>query len=202
MRDDDHRRRRGFTSLQMTSTERSRLEQLDLVLQSSEVREKLAPIIRRVRSDLAGRREALMAWEPVPLEVFGSTLPPELRSSWIFALRAGADTGAERHPNSHQRMMSICGAGDLQTEDKGKWRSNHLISDPSAPLEARWISIPPNVWHRPLIGDEADWVVVSFHTVAAEQLIEERPAPETANGTKQMRYLDQKSDGDGDQLRH
>ena len=50
-----------------------------------------------------------------------------------------------------------------------------LTSDSDAPLEKRWISIPQNVWHQPVISKETDWVVVSFHTVPAEELIEERP---------------------------
>jgi hypothetical protein len=83
-----------------------------------------------------------MTWEPIPLIVFGSALPPEIRSAWVFVLRAGADTGAERHPNSHQRMMSFEGSGDLQTREPGKWLSNVLVSDAEAPLERRWISIP------------------------------------------------------------
>lgn len=177
----------------MTSTERSHLEHLDSIFRSSEMRKKIEPIISRVRAELASKREALMAWEPIPLELFRAPLPPEIRSSWVFVLRAGADTGAERHPNSHQRMRSIRGSGDLQTEEAGTWRSNHLVSDSNAPLESRWISIPPNVWHRPVVGDKEDWVVVSFHTVPAEELIEERPAPDTASGTKQMRYVDRQS---------
>jgi hypothetical protein len=36
--------------------------------------------------------------------------------------------------------------------------------------------------------DDGDWVVVSFHTVAAEELIEERPA-DTSGDTKKMVYL-------------
>jgi len=47
-----------------------------------------------------------------------------------------------------------------------------LTSEQAAPLEQRWISIPLNVWHRPVIGKDADWVVVSFHTVPVEELIE------------------------------
>jgi hypothetical protein len=47
-------------------------------------------------------------------------------------------------------------------------RLSMLISDSDAPLEKRWISIPQNVWHQPIISKEADWVVVSFHTVPAE----------------------------------
>ena len=87
-------------------------------------------------------------------------------------------------------MMSAQGSGDMRTEQEGKWRSNFLISDPAAPLEQRWISIPPNVWHRPVVGKDADWVVVSFHTVLAEELIEERPSPGTAGETRRMKYLD------------
>src|SRR5438067_11914647 len=98
-----------------------------------------------------------MTWEPIPLTVFGRALPTEIRYAWVFILRAGADTGAERHPNSHQRIMSFEGSGDLQTGDPGQWLSNTLISDPAAPLEQRWISIPPNVWHRRVDGLAGDW---------------------------------------------
>jgi hypothetical protein len=174
--------------MKMTPAEQRQLEQLDSAVRG--VRDKIEPIIARVRADLARKPQALMTWDPIPLDVFGASLPPEIQSSWIFVLRASADTGAERHPNSHQRMMSLDGSGDLQTNEGGKWRSNCLISDPDAPLDARWISVPPNVWHRPVVGDKEDWVVFSFHTVPAHELIEERPAPQTASGTRQMRYLD------------
>ena len=173
----------------MTLEERSRLEALDTVLRSKNVREQIRPVVERVRAELARRSEALMTWEPIPLSVFGRALPPEIRSAWVFVLRAGADTGAERHPNSHQRMMSFEGSGDLQTGEPERWQSNVLISDPAAPLEQRWISIPRNVWHRPVIDRDADWAVVSFHSVPAEELIEERPDSSSKDATKQMKYL-------------
>jgi hypothetical protein len=133
-----------------------------------------------------------MAWEPIPLSVFEDPLPGEVKSAWVFVLRAGADTGAERHPNSHQRMMSWEGRGDMRIkkreskEGEIQWDSNVLVSDPDAPLEQRWISIPPNVWHRPVVPKGDDWVVVSFHTVPAEELIEERP--DRGEGPRRMRY--------------
>ena len=173
----------------MTNEERSRLEALDTALQSDSVRENICSVVVRVREQLARRKDALMSWEPFPLDVLATTLPPEIRSAWVFVLRAGANTGAERHPNSHQRMMSFEGSGDLQTGEPGKWRSNVLISDPVAPLERRWISIPTNVWHRPVINAKTDWAVVSFHTVLAEELIEERPDDSSEAGTRQMKYL-------------
>jgi hypothetical protein len=173
----------------MTLEERLRLEVLDAALRSDSAREHIRSVVARVREQLARRKDALMSWEPVPLHVLTTTLPPEIRSAWVFVLRAGADTGAERHPNSHQRMMSFEGSGDLQTGEPGKWRSNVLVSDPEAPLERRWISIPTNVWHRPVIDAAADWAVVSFHTVPPEELIEERPDDSRQFGTRQKKYM-------------
>jgi hypothetical protein len=173
----------------MTKEERSRLETLDAALRSESVREHIRSVVIRVRDQLSRRKDALMSWEPFALEVLTARLPAEIRSAWVFVLRAGADTGAERHPNSHQRMMSFEGSGDLQTGEPGNWQSNVLASDPDAPLERRWISIPPNVWHRPVIDAEADWAVVSFHTVPAEELIEERLDDSREGATRQMKYL-------------
>src|SRR5437667_11661593 len=177
----------------MTADERSLLQQLDRIVRSEQVRVQILPIVERVRAELTRKQDALMAWEPIALTLLGDALPAAIRSGWVFILRAGANTGAERHPNSHQRMMSFEATGDLQTdatsaehtvqtESEIDWRSNILVSDPRAPLERRWVSIPPNVWHRPVIPEGADWVVVSFHTVPAAELIEERP------GAKQMFY--------------
>jgi len=186
--------------------ERSLLEILDTIVGSEEIRAQIYPIVERVRTELARNKKAQMTWEPIPLTIYGGALPSGIRSSWVFVLRAGATTGAERHPNSHQRMMSFEGAGDLQVQarhgtslsirrtglaDGGKvqWQSNFLVSDPDAPLERRWISIPRNVWHQVVVPEGPDWVVVSFHTVPPEELIEERPDSDDADRTKQMRYL-------------
>src|SRR6266403_3294638 len=187
----------------MTKDEKSLLDELDRILRSDEIRAQIQRVVERVRKDLTRKKEAVMAWEPVPLQVFGRALPSGIQSSWVFILRAGADTGAERHPNSHQRMTSFEGTGDMQVEDRCRksdvsgqrsegailWQSNVLVSDPDALLERRWISIPENVWHQPVVAKEADWVVVSFHTVPAEELIEERPIDHAASRTKQMRYV-------------
>jgi hypothetical protein len=176
----------------MTPEEHTCLESIDAVLRSETVHSQICQLVERVRAELSRKKEAVMTWEPIPLTVFASLLPPEIRSAWVFVLRAGADTGAERHPNSHQRMMSFEGSGDMRTGEPGQWQSNMLVSNPEAPLEQRWISISRNVWHRPVVGRDADWAVVSFHTVPANELIEERPGDGSGDGTKQMKYLAQK----------
>ncbi len=172
----------------MNPQEGSILESLDALLQSDAVRAGISPIVTRVARNLVRDRAALMAWESIPLSIYGESLPPFIRSSWVFILRAGATTGAERHPNSHQRMMSFRGTGDLQTRGEADWQSHLLISNRDADLEQRWVSIPTNVWHQAIVPD-VDWVVVSFHTVPAEQLIEERPDVADASLTHQRRYV-------------
>ena len=172
----------------MSPQERSILQTLDSLLQSDPVRARIDPIVERVERKLSADHTATMAWEPIPLTIYGEELPGFIRSSWVFILRARATTGAERHPNSHQRMMSYRGTGDLQTGGDGHWQSNLLISNRDAPLEKRWVSIPTNVWHQAVVPD-ADWAVVSFHTVPAEELIEERPDAVDANRTRQRKYV-------------
>jgi hypothetical protein len=185
----------GAINDKMTQEEQALLEVLDNLVRSKPVRAQIEPIVERVRAELARKQNALMAWEPIAPATFGTQLPALIRSGWVFVLRAGANTGAERHPNSHQRMMTFGGTGDMQTavkstpskvnaESEIEWQSNVLVSDAGAPLERRWISIPQNVWHRPVVSWGADWVIVSFHTVPAADLIEERL------GARQMRYLD------------
>jgi hypothetical protein len=179
----------------MTTEERSLLETLDAIVGSEEIRAQIHPIVERVRAELARNEKAQMTWEPIPLAIYSGALPSGIRSSWVFVLRGGAITGAERHPNSHQRMMSFEATGDLQVQAgladdvEGQWQSNLLVSEPDARLERRWISIPRNVWHQVVVPEGPDWVVVSFHTVPAEELIEERPDSDDPGRTNRMRYL-------------
>jgi hypothetical protein len=156
--------------------ERRILQSLDSAVSSPRAVAALAPVCERVLATLARGPREIEAWEPVPLGLYGAALPPEIRSSWVFVLRRRVTTGAERHPNSIQRMMSWRGHGDFQVHDGERWRSHHLVGDSAAPLERRWVSIPAETWHQGVVGEQ-DWLVVSFHTVAADELIEERPDP-------------------------
>ena len=172
---------------QWAVTERAILETLDAVLRGKGVRPAIETIAARVEAALAADPQAKLAWEPVPLETYGTVLPAGVQSSWVFVLRAGITSGAERHPNSHQRMMAWRGSGDMHIWEGNRWQSNLLTMDPAAPLEARWVSIPVNGWHKPVMGADT-WVVASFHTVPAHELIEERGDPESDAETQQHTY--------------
>lgn len=164
------------------------LQTLDKIVRRESVSETIDSISRQVEHKLSQDSDALLAWEPVPLAVYGQRLPGVVYSSWVFVLRARANTGAERHPNSRQRMMSYRGSGNLQIWDGDGWCSNHLVSDADAQLESRWLSIPANVWHQAVVPEQ-NWVVVSFHTVPEDELIEERPDMTDASLFHQRRYI-------------
>ncbi len=172
----------------MNPAERDILQSLDELLQRESVRDAIQPVVKRVERMLEAEPSAVMAWEPLPLSIYPNPLPAFIQSSWVFILRARTTTGAERHPNSHQRMMSFRGTGDMQTGGPGQWKSNPLVSSRDADWEKRWISIPTNVWHQCAVPD-ANWVVVSFQTVPADELIEERPDDAASGGTKQRLYV-------------
>ena len=177
--------------MRIAADERAILEALDALVGQSEVRQALDRIGSRLEQKLEADRSSLLAWEPVDLSLYGGPVPDGIRSSWVFVLRAKTDSGAERHPNSIQRVMSFRGSADLQTqvgEQPGPiWTSNHLVSQPTAPLEDRWLSIPCGVWHQGVMSG-GNWVVVSFHTALAQDLIEERPASRRGE-TLQRTYI-------------
>ena len=154
--------------------EQARIELLDAAIRSPRPAAILAAAADELKAELARNATAVMVWRPIPLDIY-HRLPDEIASSWVFVLRAGCTSGAERHPNSIQRVMSYRGSADMQTWERHAWVSHHLSGNPKAPIQQRWLSIPTNVWHRPVMGAE-DWVVVSFHTAADNQLIEERPS--------------------------
>lgn len=162
---------------------------LDEIVRRESVREVIDSLVPRVEQKLEKDSEALLAWEPVPLDTYGGGLPNMIRSSWVFIVRGQAKSGAERHPNSHQYMMSFKGAGDLQVMTGEKWDSNLLVSEPKKKIESRWVSIPPYTWHQ-AVASKGNWVVVSFHTAPEDELIEERPDSTDTQLTRQRLYLD------------
>jgi hypothetical protein len=120
----------------MTREERSLLDGIDKMLRAEDVHAQIQTVVERARAELQRKTTAVMAWEPIPLSIYGNALPAMIRSSWVFILRAGTNTGAERHPNSHQRMMSFEGSGDMQVE-KAKQTLNAQRSTPKSDRKVR-----------------------------------------------------------------
>ena len=170
--------------------ERNLIETLDEAVRQAPVIHALNSIVARLDRRLTGEPDALMAWEVVPLTTYGLDLPDVILSSWVFVLRAHVATGAEFHPNSHQRMLSYRGDGDFPVWSDGRWQSNFLISAPDAPLESRWLSIPVNTWHQSM-KPRQNWAIVSFHSVSEAELIEVKGDPDNPTSHESRRYLDQ-----------
>ena len=181
--------RSQYTPAVMSATTDPVITALEAAARSGAVLTYVGQVLERVGRALAGT-DAAMTWESVPLAVFDRSLPEAIKSCWVFVIRAGAETGAERHPNSHQRSLSLTGRGEFQLREGGRWESYPLVSAPGAPRERRWVSIPPSTWHRLFVGGES-WGMLSFHTVAAADLVEERPmGPDGLDGgpTERHRY--------------
>jgi hypothetical protein len=171
----------------MSTDERLILKTLETAVRSPGAAAFIRALADRLDRALAQGSASPMAWDTVPLELYGDSLPPLIRSSWVFILRAGTSSGAQRHPNSHQRTISYRGSGDLQLWAEGRWRSHPLLSEPSGAIEDCCVSIPPNTWHQAVVPAE-HWIVVSFHTAGAQELIEETGDPGTESVTRQRRY--------------
>jgi hypothetical protein len=162
---------------------------LESAARSSEAAARVALVLERVERKLA-TTDGPMAWEPIPLADFDRPLPEGIQSAWIFVIRAGAESGAERHPNSHQRSLSLLGRGEFHLREAGRWKPCPLVSDAGASAEQRWLSIPPSTWHR-VLAKHGNWGMLSFHTVPAAELIEELPiGPDGLDGgpTEQRHY--------------
>src|SRR6266480_290475 len=100
----------------MTKEERLRLETLDTALRSDNVREHIRSVVARLREQLARKKDAPMSWQPFPLDVLATTLPPEIRSAWVFVFfhTVPAEELIEERPDDS------CEAGTRQKKYLGK----------------------------------------------------------------------------------
>jgi len=147
----------------------------------------IAPVLTRVERALESRPDQPQAWEPLSVSTLPFSIPADIRSCWVFVLRAGASFGAERHPNSHQRTIALSGEALFEVLVDDSWSKLLIRATTDEMDSASAISIAPSVWHRITIG-EGNFVSVSFHTALAEQLIEETPVGEDLSVTTQTLY--------------
>lgn len=148
------------------------------------VRPWLMAIAIKLRVELEAWPERKSTEEAVPLDLYGRDLGAGIASSWVFVLRARHDHPAERHPNSIQRMFALDSAGAMEVWRDKAWQRCDLAPSADDP----GLSIPANCWHRPARLD-VTWGVVSFHTVAAYDLIEEVGDPATNAAGARRHYL-------------
>ncbi len=160
---------------------------LSYLVNSFRQSDAIAPVLARVERALADRPNQPQAWEPLALTDLPFKVPGDIRSCWVFILRAGATFGAERHPNSHQRTVALSGDAlfEILIDDSWSQWPIHATSDEKDSASA--VSIPPSVWHRITIG-QLNFVSMSFHTVPVEQLIEEIPVEGDLSVTTQRLY--------------
>ena len=142
------------------------LLRLDDAVRAVLARPDFAAQVERLARELKSSSEPF-TWTALALSEL-PTLPPAIRSGWIFVLRADAGSGAHFHPNSIQHMAMVRGRGDSVV---GGQRRPMLGFDAPAPAAERWHVIPQRVPHEFFPAGEP-MVVVSFHTCSPEELEE------------------------------
>jgi len=147
----------------------------------------MASLLAQVEAVLAARPDQSQAWKALDLGSLGFEIPLDIRSCWIFVLRAGATFGPERHPNSHQRTLALSGQALFELRDDDSWSAWPVSATPDGVRATSVISIPRSVWHRIQVGPE-NFVSVSFHTVPVEELIEQTPVGDDFSITTERLY--------------
>jgi len=148
------------------------MAQLSRLVHAPAARSFLLGMAEALRHQLDETPHVASTHAPVPLDIYGSPLPGDIASSWVFVLRENEVHHAERHPNSIQRMFALDTPCAMEVWEQGEWRRR-----PLAPGGAEGgLSIPVRSWHRPALIDRR-WAVVSFHTVPVRELIEETGDP-------------------------
>ena len=147
----------------------------------------IASALSRVERALLSHPDHPQAWEPLSVTALPFSIPEGIQSCWIFILRAEASFGAERHPNSHQRTVALSGDALFELLVDDSWSQLPIRAANDEMDSTSSVSIPPSIWHRITIGEE-NFMSMSFHTVLAEQLIEETPVGEDLSVTTQRLY--------------
>ena len=86
------------------------------------------------------------------------------------------------HPDDREPTLAAHDEHNLTGEP---WSREYrlIASDGRAALGRRWVTIPAGTWHQVVVRG-GHWVVLSFHTALAEDLIEERPRRDGPTGER------------------
>jgi len=134
-----------------------RLAALDALVKRS--KEVLDATSLKARAMLQTGEE--FGWEFVSL----GPLPEGVASAGLFVLPARSRPTPHRHPNSIQHMRRL--AGDARV----RLTLGDDVLDRSVGADERWVVIQADATHQIDVG-EREFVVISFHTVPQEELLE------------------------------
>jgi hypothetical protein len=146
-----------------------RLLALDELIEGA--KEILDDAAEKARSMLPTGEE--FGWDFVSL----GPLPEGIASAGVFVLPASSSPTPHRHPNSIQHMHRLSGEARVHVT-LGDESLDRMV-DATDP----WIVIEADAIHRIEVGVE-EFVVISFHTVPQEELLEVTEAGQRRYGTE------------------
>ncbi len=159
--------------LDLTAQLGSTLRALDTLIEGA-LRLQVAEAVDVARRMLATSREPF-GWRFIDLGA--RSLPDGIRSGAVFVLPAGTTPPGHHHPNSVQHMRVLAGRAVVTLQS----RDGTAQHDPvryGVGQERPWLVIPRGVVHQLGVLPEGDLVVLSFHTVPEEDLLEVSSAGE------------------------
>lgn len=152
--------------LDLTAEVLPALRKLDTLIEG-DLRRQIDSAVADARAMLAGSEEPF-GWRFLDLP---DDVPNGIRSGGVFVLPAGSSPAAHRHPNSTQHMRVLSGQASVELrpagEDEGQGAARFSIGE-----DRPWLVIPRDIVHGFELPPDHDLVVLSFHTVAQEELLE------------------------------
>jgi len=151
----------------------SRLRALDALIEG-----ELRPLIDEAVD--AARRMLVTSQEPFGwqfIDVGSGDLPDGIRSVVVFVLPAGTCPPGHHHPNSTQHMRVLAGQATVTLRSTGS-PAHHDPVRYGVGAQAPWLVIPQSVVHELEVLPGEELVVLSFHTVPQEDLLEVSSAGE------------------------
>jgi quercetin dioxygenase-like cupin family protein len=129
---------------------------------------ELAALTAALQGELHGPAAAEpFVGRPLPPELLREPLPQGVASAWVFVLRPGTRNPAHYHPNSTQRTAVLAGTGSCFIGDAEQVLEPFDLRRAADTL----VTFPDGTPHAFLPGAEP-LVVLSFHSVVPEELIE------------------------------
>ena len=159
--------------LDLTTQFGSTLRALDTLLEGA-LRPQIAEAVEAARRMLATSREPF-GWRFIDLGA--RNLPDGIRSGAVFVLPAGTTPPGHHHPNSIQHMRVLAGRAVVTLRSRERTAQQDPVRY-SVGTERPWLVIPRGVVHQLEVLPEGELVVLSFHTVAEEDLLEVSAAGE------------------------